>query len=616
MIYRFNNTVLNTENFLLSVDGVEIPVEPQVFNLIVFLIEHANQVVSREDLLDHVWKGRIVSDTSINNNIKSARQALGDDGSKQQVIKTIHSRGYQFVAELKTSKKAQSDQPALTIINKTSLSTVVIIGFTVIMLLAILWIQNNNSDSDNQINQADQVHHQKLITVLPFTNTKPDLDTDYLGFALANQVIGDLTYLENYSIRPAGSIRKYAGQIIDPIAIGEALQVDYVINGNYLIENDIIRLNVEMIEVANNQLVWRESMQVNFSNTFSLQDMVAQKVAKGLNVGFKQDYLNQQHRDIPNSALAFEYYLRGISYPQSNEGHKLAIKMLQKSIELDPQYAPSYAHLGFHRRLLEQHGRIVPSGLKKAEWYYQKALELNPDQLDALSNLSALYVETNRIEDALLITRKMIEIDPNDANSHFALGYIYRYAGMLDEAIAAMETALKISPNNTRFRSIISTYNSAGKHQEALAKVHLDPGDYGTGYSGIIAFEQEQYELAKELFNQVIEIDENGIWGLIAQVYLAVMDDDNERGMAALSQMVDTDVIDAENIYYFAGFYALLNEQEKSLEMLELAINSGYFNYPHISHNAAFNFLQDNPRYISILQKAKLRHEAFRLKFL
>ena len=210
----------------------------------------------------------------------------------------------------------------------------------------------------------------------------------------------------------------------------------------------------------------------------------------------------------------------------------------------------------------------------------------------------------------------MLEIDPEDANSHFSLGYIYRYAGMLDEAIAAMETALKISPNNKRFRSIISTFISAGRYEEALANIYLDPGDYGTGYSGIIAYEQEQYGTAKTLFRQVIEIDENGIWGLIAQVYLAAIDDDKKLGMLALTKMVDSNITDAENMYYFAHFYALFKEKELCLEWLEKAVNTGYFNYPYISHNSAFNFIQHDQRYISILEQAKQRHDAFRMKFL
>ncbi len=625
MVYQFNHIKIDSKNYQLLTNGVETQVEPQVFNLILFLIQNKDRVISRDELLDHVWQGRVVSDTSINNTIKSARKALGDDGNKQQVIKTIHSRGYQFIAELTdttSSTAAQSNESRRV----WPRSFYVVATFFILMAILFFWYKDQPAETAAEQTNVKQTTDPVVvntesttpqrIAVLPFANSKPNLDTDYLGFALANQIINDLTYLENFSIRPAASIRKFVDQVIDPIAIAQDFNVDYVISGNYLMENNIIRLNVEMIDVNNNQLVWRETMQVNYSNTFDLQDMVAKKVAQGLDVGFNQNFLNNKNRDIPSNALAFEYYLRGISYPQSNEGHRLAVEMLQKSIELDPQYAPSYAHLGFHRRLMEQHGRVVPTGLKDAEWYYQKSLELNPMQLEALSNLSALYTETNRTEDAMLVIRKMLAINPDDANSHFALGYIYRYAGMLDEAIAEMEMALRISPNNKRFRSIISTYISAGRYADALSKVYLDPGDYGTGYSGMIAFEQEQYDIARERFNQVIEIDQNGIWGLIAQIYLAVMAEDYDTGLETLTKMVDSNVIDAENMYYYAHFYCLLKKPDQCLAWLEKAVISGYYNYPHITHNSAFNFLQSDDRYIKTLKQAKQKHDAFRKKFL
>jgi DNA-binding winged helix-turn-helix (wHTH) protein/TolB-like protein len=622
MIYKFNNVELDTEKFTILASGKKISVEPQVFNLILFLIENSNKIVSREELLDHVWQGRVVSDTSINNNIKTARKVLGDNGSSQQVIKTIHSRGYQFVAEVNSTGSSTNSSQSnrvyyyLFITIAILILALVYLGFNSQLKTAPSISQSNIQNSIENEGKKAPPKVQKLIAVLPFANTKPSPDTDYLGFALSSQIISDMNYLEEYAIVPAAAIRKYTEAEIDTSVVAKELAVDYIISGNYLLENNTVRLNLEMIEINNNQLLWREAMHVDFSDTFSLQDIVVQKVAKRLDAGFRKSYQNQLHRNIPNSALAYEYYLRGISYPPSNEGHKMAVEMLLKSIALDPEYAPSYAHLGFHRRLLEQHGRVIPTGMNDAQWYYQKALAINPLQLDALSNLSALYAETNRIEDAVMLTRRMLEINPDDANSHFALGYIYRYAGMVDEAIMAMENALAISPNNSRFRSIIATYISAGKYEDALAKVYLDPGDYGTGYSGMIAFEQKQYDLARERFTKVIEIDQYGIWGLIAQIYLSIMDDEKEKGLAALSQMVDSNITDAENMYYFANFYALLDEKEQCLDWLEKAVEMGYFNYPHISKNNHFSFIKYEPRYISIIEKAKQRHEAFRKQFL
>ncbi|MBL4661828.1 MAG: winged helix-turn-helix domain-containing protein [Alcanivoracaceae bacterium] len=758
MIYKFNKFELNTDNYCLLFDSKEIPVEPLVFNLIVFLIENKDKIVSRDEILDNVWQGRVVSDTSINNHIKSARKVLGDDGLKQQVIKTIHSRGYQFIAKAdKSTFKPRKFNSKISIIlivllllffsikhyqnneliktvraiadyQKVSYATFIaqagrrnelvamieerlgkkrkmqfekyfafyfeelneqekfvfdqiramtdtglyqnnvkiieqlnshpkiysqIKGTRELQQHLTFWLNKYSSvftqrqdmcllyvgvedgvPYPNEVNQnikdwlGDQttdsidepipVSHkstQQLIAVLPFTNTKPDSDSDYLSFALANQIIGNLDYLDKFTIRPAGSVRKYTNQMFDPIQVGQELKVDYVLNGNYLKENNVIRLNVELIDITSNEILWRKSIEVDYLDTFTLQDLVASQVAKGLNASFTTKNINRKNRDIPNSALAYEYYLRGISYPFSNEGHKLAVEMLEKSIQLDPNYAPSYAHLGNHKRLMEQHGRVVPAGSLDTEWYYKKALGINPELPEALNNLSAFYTETNRLEDALVITRKTLKINPNSADSHFALGYIYRYAGMLDEAIEEMEIALTISPGNTRFRSIISTYLSAGKYKQALQKVYLDKGDYGLGYSGIIAFEQEKYDLARSHFNKVLEIDVNGIWGLISQFYLAFMDNNTSKALDILAKIIDTNIEDAENIYYAADFYALLNKKEQCLDLLEKAINSGYFNYPHISQNSSFIFVQSDPQFIQILKKAKHRHDAFRSKF-
>ncbi len=613
MIYKFNTIEIDTKNYQLLDKGKEIAVEPQVFNLIVLLIENKQNVVSRDEILDKLWQGRVVSDTSINNHIKSARKVLGDDGRKQQVIKTIHSRGYQFIAEIKTDSASVSANKKIAPI-KTFVFIPVLIA--VLSLAWLYWYNKADTKPIIKLVDTQQTSALEVIAVLPFANTRPDVDTDFLGFALANQIIGDLTNLDKFTIRPAGSIRKYVDQVIDPLLVGKELQAHYVLNGNYLKEDNVIRLNVELIEVSNNKLVWRESMQVDYSNTFALQDMVAQKVAKGLNVNLRQNLFTKKIHDVPNSALAYEYYLRAIAYPFSNQGHMLAVEMLQKSIQLDSNYAPAYAHLGNHRRLLEQHGRVVPYGLENAEWYYNKALELNPELTEAMNNLVSLYTETNRIEQALILVRKMLKVSPNNAQSHFSLGYIYRYAGMLDQAIEEMEKALIISPGNSRFRSIIATYVSAGRYKNALTKVYLDEGDYGLGYSGIIAFNQENNELAIQYFNKVLAIDADGIWGLISQVYLAVIHDNKPAGLAALTKMVDTNIVDAENYFYFSNFYALLGEEQSSLNMLEKAVNTGYFNYPHIFQNQSFDFIQTNPRFIATLKKAKQRHDSFRDKFL
>ena len=773
MIYKFNNLEIDSKNYRLLKDGNEIAVEPQVFNLIVLLLENKQNVVSRDEILDKLWQGRVVSDTSINNHIKSARKVLGDDGIKQAVIKTIHSRGYQFIAEIKedfeiidtnkstfTPTKYRSNILVLSTLivliffaikyyQKTKLHQTVeniasyqelsystfvaqakrrnelvemiearigekremqfekyfsyyfeklnnqeIFVFDQIRAMTETGLYQNNLKIVDELNKHPKIfkeikgtkelqqhltfwlnkyhsiflqrkdmcllyvgvedgvpypndvnqniitwldnskEHDKLpnktmlevsdthsmsaleqIVVLPFANTKPDVDTDFLGFALATQIISDLTYLNKFSIRPAGSIRKYVNQVVDPMLIGQKLQVDYVLSGNYLKENDKIRLNIELISVTSNQLIWRESIQVDYSSTFTLQDMVAQKVAHGLNVSFKNEFLNQEYKDTPNSALAYEYYLRGISYPYNNAGHKLAIEMLDKSIELDPSYAPTYAHLGMHLRLYEQHGLVALTREKEAQWYYKKALQLNPNLLMALKNLSSYYVEINKVEEAYKLASRLKEIAPNSVETHNTLSYIYRYVGMNKEAINEIEAALTLSPNNPRLATIIPIYMAAGLPQKALSYLPIASPPYANIHGGIIEFNRGNIKQANNYFQKIIADKEGGVWELYANFYLSVIAENKEKARQFLIQITKNKIVDGENYFYEATSFALLGDIEDSINMLEKAVDIGFFNYPYINTTPEFKILSDEPRFQTVLHKAKKRHESFKEQF-
>ena len=314
----------------------------------------------------------------------------------------------------------------------------------------------------------DQGTKLRSIAVLPFSNSKPDPETDYLGFALADQIIGDLTYLKNLIVRPSSSIRKYEKQIIDPKIAADDLNVDFILTGNYLNEGSIIRLNVELVKTNTNEMIWREPIEVDFRNVFELQDIVAQKIVEGLNVQFSQKELSRIGKDIPSNPLAYEYFLRGVAYPLTIEGNQLAIQMLNQSIELDPNYAPTYAELSERIHELALYSKFDPKKYEKAEKLVLKAISLNDELISAHASLAQIYTETARINRAVEISRKILEINPNNANAHFSLGYIYRYAGMNNEAILEMEKALLIDPGNPRFRSLSISYFNIGEYEKAF----------------------------------------------------------------------------------------------------------------------------------------------------
>ncbi|KAA3617751.1 MAG: hypothetical protein D8M58_00630 [Calditrichaeota bacterium] len=344
-----------------------------------------------------------------------------------------------------------------------------------------------------------------LIAVLPFSNNKPGPETDYLGFALADQIIGDLVYLKNIVVRSSSSVRKYGKQATDLSIAGDELKVDYILTGNFFKEANVIRLNVELIKVNNNEMVWREPIEVDFNSAFELQDIVAEKVVERLNVQFSQKEMNRIGKDVPDNPLAYEYYLRGVGFPLTAEGNQLATEMLMQSIGLDSTFAPAFSQLADRLHRVALYGKYDSEKYRRVESIYLKAISLNNDLISAQAGLAMYYAETGRIEKAVVISRHLLEINPNNADALFSLGYIYRYAGMDNESILKMEQAMKNDPRNPRFRSLSLSYCNIGEYEKALKVFELiESSDWVVGMRGYIFFKQRKKEQAIEVFNKII----------------------------------------------------------------------------------------------------------------
>ena len=610
MIHLPNDITIDTERFNISRAQQTIPVEPQVYDLIIYLIKNKHRVVTRQEIFDHIWQGRVVSDTALSNCVKSARKALGDDGSQQNLIKTVHGRGYQFIAETQQKSGSKTVESLLSAQYKTPLLTS--IGLLLVCFVAfVLW--QNRPASKSQQNTANL----RSIAVLPLLNNKPSEATDYFGFAIADQIIGELIYFEDLNVRPSGSIRGYALTEYDPIAVGNQLGVDYILNGYYLKENQNVRLHVELIDVHSGNMVWRsESIESSFQNTFRLHDLVVEKVLTGLKLELSPLAYSRIQHDVSRDPLAYEYYLKSLAYPLTREGHQLSIAMLKQSISLDDQFAPAHVHLGNRLHRLAQYGLVSFNDNQQPEFHYLKALSINPDSLEALAHLSMLYTETNRIEKALELARHMHQLNPNNPNTHFTLGYIYRYAGLLKEAILEMETAVRLDPQNTRFRSIIGAYSGAGMYEKALTMTHnYPPSSFTYGWQALMHRRLGNRDKALELFDHVISLDPEGLWAQVATVHKAYMIDDKALGLKAINKLEQSQVTDGETIYYLAAYYGLLGDQENCIKKLQLAFEAGYFNDTIIANNDAFQSVQEEPEFKVLLERIKRKSKQFRSEF-
>ncbi len=457
----------------------------------------------------------------------------------------------------------------------------------------------------------------KKLAVLPFSNLINDVNTNFLGFALADQIIGSMAYSKYLLVRPSITIRKYQDQVVDLQKAGSELNVNYILAGNYLKEEDTIRLNVELVDLASGNMIWREPIQVEYNNVFELQDIVSQKVVEGLKIQFSEEERERMKPDAPQNPAAYEFYLRAVSYPHTMEGSKMAIDMLNSSLGLDPAYALAYVELGSRYNQLSQVGQGTAQAHENAEKSLLKALSLKGDLLPALGYLALIYTDVGRHEEAHSLLIKALKINPNDAWLHFSLSYHYRYIGFLEESEKEMKIALSIDPRNPRFRSSIVTYMFLGKYKEVLESFNLDSeSPFTLNYLGEIAFRIGNKELALDYFERGLKIkDEIGEF-YFATSFVEYINGNVEKAAEFNKKRELENPSDSEIWYEIARVYGLFEMKEDCYRALKKSIDMGYISYPSMQGDSFLDSVRQDPGMQDLLEKAKMKHEELKKKLL
>ena len=478
---------------------------------------------------------------------------------------------------------------------------------------ALLWrSQRSSGPGPSDAPRAGSAGALKRLAVMPFTNRGSHPATDYIGYALADRIIDRLSYFKGIVVRSSSAVREYQNRTVDAVTAGSQLKVDYVLTGSVWSDEQTVRLSFELVNVESGRRILEEPVEVRYKDAFRMQNIVADKVLRVLELDLPPER-SRTPTDVPRSPLAYQHYLRSLSYPETEEGTRLALGLLEESIALDASYAPAHAELGIRRRWLAIYGLGGKAAAARAEETFRKALELNPELLAARCGLARLYTETGQPEKAVGMLRDVLKTNPDHADSHFSVSYVYRYAGMLRESAREGERALILDPNNPRYRSLATTYLYLGDHDRALEVHKLDPDSPWTlARVGQIHLRRGQTKLALELFNRTIDREpesSTGRWAVAMRSYLR---GEPEVGLAVLRRNEQSGMVDGEQWYHMANVHSLLGDREGCLRALKAAVDGGFFNYPFMQRDSFLDPMRHEPRFQRILAEAKAKHEAFR----
>lgn len=430
--------------------------EPRVMEVLVYLAGRPGEVVSRDELERDVWRGALVGYDAVTGTIIKLRKALDDDARHPRYIETIPKKGYRLIAEVARdpAEPHDGDRPAARSGQQRSVGIgVVLTGIVAVAVLVAAWflpVRKESVETQPDESVQEVTAGKPAIAVLPFAYLTNDPDKSYFSDGITADLITALSKISGLQVISRDSTFSYREAEVSDAQIGTELGVDYLLRGNIQKDRDRIRLNVHLVATRSGQTVWAERYDRLFSDIFSIQDDLAERIVRTLEVKLAPEERKRIIRNYLVGLDAYDAFLRGVDYysKRSFADNQLAVESFRKAIELDPGFARAYAGLALayswasgdaSRGSAEQAHRLASETVEKAI-----AIDASIPQVYFVKGRVELYKQNYEL--AIRQIQKAIEIEPNYADAYALLASTLHFSGRPAEGLQAMTHAVLLNP--------------------------------------------------------------------------------------------------------------------------------------------------------------------------
>jgi DNA-binding winged helix-turn-helix (wHTH) protein/TolB-like protein len=639
VLYEFDSFRLNPADHSLLCGSKPIQLTPKSFEILLTLVERNGRLVTKDELMKKIWPDSFVEEANLTVNVSALRKALGDTSGQQQYIETVPTLGYRFISPVvevrnesgsgAVSPRSSAEAPREKSIadsgsaisptasasrpGRVRIALLAILAAVVALAGLFYWTHRTKP-----VPPAAAVVPRRL-AILPFRNIKQDPSNDFLGYSLADAVITKLGYIRSLRVRPSYGIEKYRNQAVDIPKVAADLNVDTLLTGGFIREGNDLRITCQLFDVKTQNILWKGSFDLQANKILTVQDQVAEQIIQGLELNLSSSEEQRLKLDEPASPLAYEYYLRGVDLYSRSE-FPLAIQMLEKSAEIDPSYALTWAYLG---RSYNAGASFQFGGreyYRKAKLAFERAIALQPAQIETRVYSANFLTDTGKVEEAVPLLREALKTNPDHAELHWELGYAYRFAGMLNESAAECELARRLDPGVKINSSALNAYLYLGRYDEFLESLPKDSEvAFLHFYRGLAGYYEKRYDEAAVEFDRAFELNPSLLQAQIGKALSHAIHHRPARGLSLLrdaeTRIEHRGVGDSEAIYKLAQSYALLGDRPSALRVLRRSIESGFFPYPYFTADPLLDNLRRQPEFATLMKTAKDRHEAFKNQF-
>jgi len=616
--YKFGQFELHLRSYELKRDGEPLRLEKIPMELLIFLVEHHGELVTREQIIERLWGKEVFLDTEqgINTAIRKIRQVLQDEPEKPQFLETVVGKGYRFAANVTAegdeSTPSREDIPpgSETTGNRTKSLWLLGIVSVLVLLGVVLWAVRYRTGWAAKPRITTSFHS---IAVLPFENLSGDPSQEYFADGITDALITQLAKLRGLRVISRTSIMQYKTLRKPLLDIARDLSVDAVVEGSVSRSGNRVRVTAQLIDAHADRHLWAEEYDRDLREVLSLQSELARDIAEKVRANISSEEQLLMARTGTVEPAAYESYLRGRSFwnQRTPAGLKQSIIHFQHAIELDPGYAEAYSGLadaytalGYTsywapkdsfpkaREFADKALRIDSSlaeartslayvklyydwDWKGAEEEFQQAITVNPNYATAHHWYSVLLTARGRHEEASSEIGRAQELDPLSVPINTDIGFELYYARRYEEAISHLRSVLQTSPKFPLAHLWLGrVYEQKGMYPEAIAEFE-QAGTALNDWPVIIAAAGHTY----------------GRWG------------HRSDATAALNRLNELTKEEYVTPYGMALIFAGLNDKELAIHWLQKAYEDRSHWLVWLNLDPRFDNVRSDPRFADLLRR-------------
>jgi eukaryotic-like serine/threonine-protein kinase len=447
------------------------------------------------------------------------------------------------------------------------------------------------------------------IAVLPFQNLSAGKEEDFLRMALPDEVATTLSSVRSLSIRPFAASGRYTNGDVDLQQAGKEMHVGRIVTGHYQKIGKSLQLTLEAIDVGDDRVLWQDTLSLPSDDLVAMREQITSKVRQGLISALGASSAGE-NGTRPTNEEAYDLYLRSVALAHDGEPNREAVRMLERSVGLDPSFAPAWSALGKRYYYEEEYGTGATGTMSRTEPALRRALALDPNLEDAAQQIVSLDSDAGKLAQAYREAKSMVEKRPQSGFAHFTLSYVLRYAALSKDAAQECDLALRLDPGNYQFRSCASVFFTTGQYDHGREFLKLDAGSEWSNNVEVTILLREGK--TKDALRQLRRLPESSFFH--TRALEACYGHPRAPGAAQLLQQAEKEIFayrDPEPKFSQAGSFNPCLGNAFTARLMRSAIEGGFCGYDYLQVDPMLRGFRQSEEYPALLAQAKQCQDRF-----